>query len=377
MSWGRQGGPVHVLSYLLYGDKPEYQLELSYSVLTAMRHLRRSPSPVRIALVTDEANARPDLPVEHVIVSTAEFAAWTDGGRYLHMAQHRALAKALDCFGGKVVQVDTDTSFVEHPAKIFAKIGQGRSLMHTDEGPVGAQKRWRPFFEALGPSAVVAGYRVAARQPIYNAGVIGLDARDRALLEDADAVVRGLYAMHPVFDAEQVGVGTVLDARTRLSVCDREIAHHWGVERWFVHAQIRRLLDPPGREGFERLAGAERLPRIGFPEKSVIDRVAARWRAFRRGVGRHYAFAYLAYRSALRAVDTDPVCANVWARVALHALRFHGDDVRDGTSGALDRETIRRDFQELGGRALDRHGWIDADTKRGWDEYWAAPRDAA
>ena len=65
----------------------------------------------RIALVTDEANRRTDLPVENIVVPPAEFATWTRGGQYQHEAKVHVFMKALDLFKGKVALIDTDTYF--------------------------------------------------------------------------------------------------------------------------------------------------------------------------------------------------------------------------------------------------------------------------
>lgn len=363
-----------VIAYLVYGSRREYQLELSYSILSALRYLRRSTRGIRIALVAEESNARADLPVEHVFFTEDEFSAWTDRGAYPHQAQHRALAKVLDHFGGKVALVDTDTYFTAHPAKLFQKVGPGRSLMHADEGPVGRQPIWKPVFESIGRCTDVAGYRVSFAQAMYNAGVIGLDRHDRALLDDVDALARSLYAIRPVFNAEQFALGTVFEARTRLSVCPQMVKHYWGFEREFIHAQTERLFHEETAAHLERLSGAARLPKVGFPSKSVADRLAARLRARLRGAGKLYGFAYLAYRSALTSAARDPVYADIWARVALDALRLHRRGV---VERALGTDRMRRDFRAFCDGAIERLWWVTSETKRRWQEFWAGAVEAA
>ncbi len=367
---------MQVIAYLVYGNGPEYHLELSYSVLSALRHLKRSPSPIRIALITDESNARPDLPVEHVLFSADEFNEWTSGGEYLHQAQHRALGKALDHFRGKVALVDTDTYFIDHPAKLFRNIAPGRALMHADEGPVGEQPVWTPIFDVIGEEAEIAGYPVSSRQTMYNAGVIGLDFHDRALVDDATALVRTLYAIAPVFNVEQFVVGTVLATRTWLSLCPGVVKHYWGFERRFIHAQSARFFHEPGLTHFERLLRAEDLPKVGYPAKSMTDRIAARVLGAWRRAGSLYRFAYLAYRSALTAAARDPVYANVWARVALDALRMHRERRVEPSARPLARDFIERDFDAFGERAIDGLWWASDETKRSWGEFWGEALEA-
>jgi hypothetical protein len=154
-----QEASLNTIAYLVYGAQREYQLELTYSVLSAVHWLAGDGSNCRIALITDEANQRPDLPVEHVVFCSDEFSSWTRNGQYKHEAKVHVLLKALDKFKSKVALVDTDTYFNVNPPRLFEQIGPGQSVMHVYEGLLGDDEYLGPVLERQATYRLVIRYR--------------------------------------------------------------------------------------------------------------------------------------------------------------------------------------------------------------------------
>ena len=119
--------------YLVFGNKREFQLELTYSVLSTAHFLRSQE--IRIALVCNPANRRPDLPVEHLVVSDAELNSWIT--QYKYAAKAYALGLGLERYGGSVALLDTDTVFTSNPRDLFRRVGPGRSFMQAEDGVLG------------------------------------------------------------------------------------------------------------------------------------------------------------------------------------------------------------------------------------------------
>ena len=345
---------MNTIAYLVYGTRRTYQLELTLSVLSAIRYLGFERPDYRIAVITDSAGVRPDLPVEHVVFDAAEFSRWTRGGTYKHAAKVHALTKAVDCFGDKVALVDTDTCFLGHPDRLFERIGPGRSVMQADEGRLGQHPDWKDVLAGVSSSA--GGYEVRAASRMLNSGVVGVCSDIRPRLGDIAALIDELHAIAPVFSIEQFAFTAVLARATELVTCEDLVHHYWGFERGFVHARVDKLFPAFSEQAFS--ANLAALPPLGYPKKRRLDQLLARAIAYWRRQGPAYRFAYLSYRCALSAEATDRAIANVWADIALTSLR----------DAHVSPQVARRDFVAM--RDGSAGGWLLPEARRDWASYF-------
>lgn len=350
---------MKTIAYLLYGNRREYHLELTYSVLSATHFLRQKADGIQIVLITTAAGRRDDLPVRHLIIDDAEMDRWTLGGTYTHAAKYEALVRAMDEFRGRVLLIDTDTYFFEHPGTLFERIGPGRALMCDTDAPLGAHGYWSDLLAKVdGP---IAGYDVNAASPMFNSGVVGVDWSIRSKIDDVHDLMNGLLAIEPVFNIEQYAFSAVLGAHASLSVCPYSVKHYWGFDRRFVHAQLDELFPEFSKELFERHVG--QLRALGMPEKPLLARLRARTMSLLRGNNRQYGFAYLAYLCALS--NDNPRMADVWANTALDALASKAVSWREGSL-----VQVRQDFRDFLSGRLDRHSWMRPETRGRWRQYW-------
>ena len=346
---------MDTIAYLVYGNRLEYQLELTYSVLSAAHFIKNDPSQWRIVLITSAHSPRYDLPVEHLFYTEDEFTAWTRGGTYMHKAKVHALSKAVNHYKSRVALIDTDTAFLAHPATLFQKVGPGKSVMHALDGTLENHAYWQPLLEKITGS--VSGFEVNESSRMLNSGVVGIDYADKELLNKVCDFIDALQAISPVFDIEQFAFGTVLDRFTSLSTCPETVRHYWGYERAFFHSQIAELFPEFSPDRFNRyVSNPPKL--VGFPPKRLTDQVRARIVAKLRRQGADYRFAYLAYLSALSSRATSQRNANAWATVAVRSLQRQN----------LDAPYVQRDFRGLA--RPDECTWMNADTVRLCSHYW-------
>lgn len=332
---------MRTLAYLVYGQRPEYELELTGSVASAARFLQAEPADIRLVLLTDRPERRPDLPVKHVLFTAAQFAAWTKEGRYNHAAKVHALGALLDQTDGPVALLDTDTYFIRHPAELFRQIGPGRTAMQAPDRPVGELDFWRPLLDRA--PVTVAGYPISGASEMNNSGVIGLHPAQRGLIVQMVELMTALHDISPVFNIEQFAVTTVLARHTELATVPDIVHHYWPTyERWFVHA---------GLEGASFAALAENFPHLGYPPKRTVDRLAARVKGGLCGWDGQRRFAYLAYRAAL--ASSSPSQARVWARIAADALR----------AGSAAPAAVAADFRRLVRRPP---AWLGSEQAAEW-----------
>lgn len=337
---------MKVLAYFLYGNDREYLQELEFSVLSAMRFLQNQDDIV-IRLICDSDDVV--LPIERLVFSPEEFASWTRDRTYLFRAKIGALQKAIEHYQCPVILLDTDTFFIQHPAKLFDRISPVRSLMHQYESTLSESPEpgWKRILEQNTPS-------IQPEAPMYNSGVIGLDPANRALLKDAFEILDRLYDIFPVFNVEQFAVGAALAQNTTISTCPDVIEHYWGAQKDFIRVQIAKALEHNQ---------AERLLAQIPPFQSIYPKVRKRDRIFTalsyfKHWNNDYRRALLAYRSALFYATEDIGYANAWASNALQALkisnhRFHYTDF----------QCFRQD-------SIDALTWLSPSVKRGWLKFW-------
>jgi hypothetical protein len=346
---------MNTLLYLVYGDQREYQLELTYSVLSAVHMLKGDEKNFQIVLLCDAGNQRPELPIKNLVFTPEEFARWTRNGDYKHEAKIHAYDRALKLFGGKVAVVDTDTFFVKSPLELFNRIGPKRTVMHAYERLLGVCPVLGPILGKL--DGVSLTYPLSAETRSFNSGVVGMDHSDQRLVQHVIGSLGEMYRIHPAFNLEQFAFSVVLDRETHLSDCADVVRHYYGYEREFIRARIARLFPEFSAELFERYVHAPPVV-AGFPEMNLLDKLRARLKELIRGEGADYRFAYLAYRSAISSTTRSSIHANIWARIA-GAILERSD---------FAAEAIRRDFSRF--YAPGSLSWMDDKTRRLWTTVW-------
>ena len=351
-------GSANTLLYLLYGDSREYHLELTYSIVSAVRHLTPAEN-VRIVLMTDRDGRRDDLPVEHLIFTADEFAGWTDNGRYKHAAKGHAYLAALDHLRGKVALVDTDTYFRRSPSELFKRISS-TALMHADEGTLEDQwpGYWDKIVEHFGTSGL-DGFRITPKSRMFNSGVIGTCSEyHRERLNHVPLLIDRMFEVDPrVHNIEQFAYSLAL-GNFGINSCKDVLRHYFGYERRFVHWRLDGMFPEFTRETFDAAVDNYR-PVDGFPAKRKMDLALAKAKLLRRRQRKIYGFAYLAYLSAFK--ETEQGLANAWANASVDALVWNKFPSR----------MVRADFHKLRPDALSRVAWLHPSTRDRWLAYWS------
>ncbi|BAU10053.1 hypothetical protein LEP3755_05330 [Leptolyngbya sp. NIES-3755] len=357
-----------VLGYFFYGGNETYKLELFFSILSALKQLQSKSSDIIISVVTDQVDFDPDLPIDILHVSPEELAIWTNGGTYNHRAKCFAMKKLLEHYQCPVVLADTDTYFLKHPSELFDRISPTQTVMHCKEvDAIADYSLYQPFLHNLGNGLEIGGIRLTRDSPVYNSGVIGVDAAHLSLMDQAIAVLDKTYAVCPVFDVEQLSIGLVLAQRTKLSTSEDVMVHYWGYSRYFIQVQSKRLFTNFSARTLEKLLKQPFPVAPGYPAKSLRDKLSARaWSAFYKWDD-DYRFAYLSYRCALSYADRDTEYANVWAKIALESLKWANPDHLV--------ESVRRDFRQFRVEKLDRLTWLDPEVKIAWQNFGSGSLD--
>jgi hypothetical protein len=417
-----------VLTYLLYGDNPTYELEFLLGALSARVHLRtdRDADPIRLVLISDRPRFGEGFPFDVHVVPRETVHAWArrpaapkagqpprgaasaasvgaparrpaapkagqpprgaasaasvgaptsaPGRVYNHRIKVLALLEAmhLAADGEPVALVDTDTIFTASPRRLFERIGPDATVMHEQEVPaIADDPDCADVVEYIRNGVEIGGFRMSPATPLFNSGVIGVLPSHRPLVEQVLALLDALYDRAPVFNVEQFAFGVVLDQRTKLATCKDVVRHYWGHTRGFIHVQAARHLGPRDAKTF-REREMQPLPYLGEPTKAWQDKVASRLRGALGHWSQEYRFAYLAARSAHREASRDPAFANAWAALALEGLQR--------LAGEASTPRVRADFSAWFAQPAARLPWLDRELHARWQAFLvdcsvaAAPR---
>lgn len=357
---------MSILLFQIYGNRRVYHLELTYSILSAVRFLKADPAGIRIVLASDAENRRPDLPAEPLAVTPAQLHEWQMGGSYNHAVKIHVLHHAVRHFDAPVILIDSDTIVHDHPRRMFDRIGPGKTLMHARESRLGDSIAW-PEWDGMirRTGGVVGGWQISPDSVMYNSGVLGLHPQDASLMEGAMAAMQGIRENSSMFTAEQLAASLVFAGRTELSICDDLVEHYWGGPRAYYHYQMQQMfpgvLKGAGIEDADMaLASLDQSPAV-----ALRHRLAARIKRLQRAVGAEYAAAYSAYLSALSLRDTNPDLANVWTTIAMNMLQW----------GMGNQRVHPADFIRFTPAQIGLQHWMQPDLRDRWRDYWPSAND--
>lgn len=275
------------LAYLSYGAGLHEQ-EIAFSLLSALRFLGRRRADWRLVVYTDRPESFSGLGVATVPLDERTLADWTGPAAFGHRRKLEALRDALHRFDGPTALLDGDTYFRRSPARLFGRIGPGRSVMHLREGALDALPgglhaaltaavRGTDGFQDLAG----AGVPIGASEPMWNSGVIGVDPADRRLLDEAIHLTDQLCERLRIHTLEQFSLGLVLGRHTQLRETDDLVFHYWdggyrGAFRDRLPALLADTTSLPVEERARRCYAKRPRPTVRRQARVIANRVLRR-----------------------------------------------------------------------------------------------------
>ena len=224
--------PSRSLVLLSYGGRDDQVAETKYAILSAYRWARPSDG-IEIVLYTDNPSRFDDMPVRLRPIAAEELEGWTGPEGYQYRRKLEVLRDALIQTGRPVVFVDSDTWFRRSPARLFDRIGRGRSIMHVREGNL----RGRPFPQYCHDFVDCVEsrtWKTSSGSPlditsdvVWNSGVIGLDPLDNVLVDDALALIDQVYCKCELWFLEQFAIAFFLMRSTDVRAASDIVFHYW------------------------------------------------------------------------------------------------------------------------------------------------------
>jgi hypothetical protein len=224
---------IGTLVYLAYGNGPHIQ-EAVFSLLTAAHFEPFGTGRIRYVVYTDQPEAFSTLEgVTLIQVDQAKLDEWLEGSDYIHRRKPMAMIEALEAYKGKLAFIDSDTCFQRSPARIFDRIGPGRSCLHLMENTLrltddaSAQMIWdsfddHPFTWSDGTKAALSG-----DSEMWNSGVTGFDYSDIGVLREGLRFSDHLWTHSRAHNCEQFAIGIAARRMTSVSATGDIVFHYW------------------------------------------------------------------------------------------------------------------------------------------------------
>lgn len=354
---------MRILQYLSYGSNRLYHLELTYSVLSAHQYLLRHPSDIRIVLVADEQNVRPDLPVENIVVPAETLHRWQLNGTYNHAMQGNSLRHVVRLYGVPTILIDSDTVLRDHPRRLFERVAPGATLLNAREGKVRDLREWPEIDRiatALGGNA--AGLPITPDTVMYNSGVMGVHPQDVELIDHVMQATEAMRAHSSLFTCNQISASMVFESQSTLSTCEDLVLHYWGGPRQYYRYQIDRMFPDVLKGGGVASPDVTLPPLKNLPKPDLRHRLLGRLARMQRNAPSAYAHAHACASSALAVQSVDPDMADVWAVTAANVLAY---GLPNGP------RANPRDFAAFTPTRINAQTWLGADTRKCWMQYWS------
>lgn len=334
---------MSIFVYRQYGNDPLSQAELSYSVLSALKHGAES---LRLVLLCDEASRRPDLPMETIVTDTRPMA--------LQALKQVAAAQAEKPQSDPICLIANDTAFRAPVSEVAHQITPGTPLVLARDG-------WLSTNARLAQTADDYGLDLPDGLELLDCSVFGLhpvDIRSSDLHPIDDPLPDDPYNFTQI---EQLLISlwirNTLSTGADLRLAQEQVTCFSGPIRHVYRPKIRAMF-PPGQAVNTALAA--KLPLIKAPPQPLALRLRAWGYGLRRGMGPGTKRAYLAQLCALSA--PTPEGRDIWSNIALD----HLENASKSTS-----EQLQRDFAVfLSPADLN----LTEETVRRWRAFWTSQK---
>ena len=285
------------LVYQAYGHKAIYQ-EAALSILSWLH--QPGSDHAQVLVYTDAPEALQGLigargNVFYQPVAAAQWKAWRGEIDFVHRVKICVLQDAFERVGGPLLYLDTDTVWLGPADTLMDALNVGQRLMHLPEGTLATGNALnQKIYKAIKGQTMEAGvgqtFRAEGGLMMYNAGVLGLLAKDASLLDQVLTLTEALYRALPKHVMEQLAFSYVLQQAGPVKSANGPVLHYWNLKalRDQLPAFFESLQGQP-KETWPAAAAALGQALKTPYEAELAYRSLPGWgRAFRKMTGRRW-----------------------------------------------------------------------------------------
>ncbi len=236
--------------------------ECKYALFSLVRSNPSASIDFKVTVYTDqpdffeEVAAVTNLKINTRLISSSELDVWRGPDWFVHRVKICILQDFVAHHAGSVLYCDTDVVFLKPLQPLFEKIGAGTPLMHTQEGLIQRSKNrvLKKLHSFLLSNAAEAKDWIPDYYEngidMWNAGVLGFQAKDATLLNSALHITDKLYKIYNRHIAEQFAFSYVLRGQGSILSADTFIRHYWNFKEF--RPVLELFFDKyPTRKAFE------------------------------------------------------------------------------------------------------------------------------
>ncbi|HUC82745.1 MAG TPA: hypothetical protein VMR70_17685 [Flavisolibacter sp.] len=242
----------NAILYQAYGGV-DFVNECRYSLLKYLQVYNLKPPPdTGIYIYTDQPHLFADfLPffakLECLPVSAESVKQWKGPLAFVHRFKIEMTRDFCSRFEGNVLYCDTDTYITAPLHDVFNDLSKNHFYMHQYEGVIDRSQspsfhKWEKFLSTTPVDYGANKVAFSKTLRMYNAGVVGLNTANKALLDDVLLLSDAVYGKFPKHIAEQFAFSYCLQKKSEVKTADHVIAHYWNLKefRQLLHTFFSR-----------------------------------------------------------------------------------------------------------------------------------------
>lgn len=232
----------NAILYQAYGGI-DFINECKYALLKQLQvYNLKPPADTGIFIYTDQPHLFSDFltffpELKCISLSKENAQKWRGPNNFVHRLKIEMIADFIRSFEGNVLYCDTDTYLIKPIGNFFQDINNGIFYMHEYEGIPDKTvspsfHKWEAFLSANAINYNNKELLFSKSIRVFNAGVVGLNSRDKEVLPDVLALTDSIYQKFPKHIAEQFAFSYVLQQRGTIKPADDGIAHYWNLKEF-------------------------------------------------------------------------------------------------------------------------------------------------
>jgi len=232
----------NAILYQAYGGT-DFINECKYSLLKYLQVYNLSPpGNTGIYIYTDQPHLFSDfLPFfagfECIPVQEAMINQWKGTAGFVHRFKIEMIRDFFQRFDGNLLYCDTDTYVTAPLEPLFQDIENGAIFMHEYEGVIDKTQfpsfhKWEKFLSSTPIEYNGKQVQFSKQLQMFNAGVIGTNAKRKDVLDDVLALSDSVYAKFPKHIAEQFAFSYCLQKAGTINTANHLLSHYWNLKEF-------------------------------------------------------------------------------------------------------------------------------------------------
>jgi len=244
--------------------------------------------PLSVHVYTDDAASFAPLEgrIAVRVLSPDEIRAWRGPHAFVHRLKAEMIREMAGRFPNEpLLYIDADAFFTGLVARVFERIGPGRSVLHEREYSVAthASSQMKKFRRHMG-GLTFRGQPIDLSRNMWNAGAVGIDPAQFGVLDEWIEFIDEIYPRYPRFLIEQFGISLILQREAAVAPADDLVFHYWFQKDEHL-AAIRRELDLLRARPFAESLTHLRANRLRLPlrrqRSTFVGRMRRIWTGMR------------------------------------------------------------------------------------------------